>query len=232
MLKHCCICGGGFSARPSDKRTTCGRPECRAERRRQQFVEFRAKYEEYRKQHHVTVAYEICGKPMELLACKIGHKRTCSDECRRELKRRNGLAQFGGGKQLVKQCCICGKTFRTSPSVDHKTCSSKCRRELMRRIGSGNDLTCMQTGHDVSPVCQTDERHFAAKTWKLRGPDGNVYEFRNLAHFVRSHLDLFSPEHRKKCGQTIHATVMLGQLRPDRSRPVGSWSGWTWADDE
>ena len=231
MLKHCCICGAEFFSKPSDKRTTCGRQECRAERRRQQFVECRAKYEEYRKQRHVTVTCEICGKPFELLSCKIGHKRTCSDECRSELKRRNGLAQFDGGKQLVKNCCVCGKTFRTSPSVDQKTCSNQCRRELMRRIGSGNNLTEMRTGRDNSPVCQTDERHFAAKNWKLRGPDGNVYEFRNLAHFVRTHRELFSPEHLKKSGGKIYAIHLLGCLRPERKKMIHSWCGWSWVEE-
>ena len=228
MIKHCCICNAEFSARPSDKRSTCGKPYCRAERRRQQLVEFRQQYEEYRQQHHVVVPCEICGKPMERLASKIVHKRTCSDECRRELKRRNGLSQFGGGKQLKKKCEICGKIFRTSPSVDKKTCSSKCRSKLMQRIGNGNDLTRMQTGHAESQICQANEQHFAAKIWQLRGPDGNVYEFRNLAHFVRTHLGLFSPEHRKKCGNSIYATIILGRLRPDRANPIASWNGWTW----
>ena len=231
MIKYCCICGCEFIRRPSDKRTTCGRPECRAERKRQQYLEFQAKYNDYRKQHRVTVPCEICGKPMELLACKIGHKRTCSEECRRELKRRNGLAQFGGGKQLVKKCCICGKTFRTSPSVDQKTCSNKCRRELMRSIGNQNDLTGMRIGHDAAPICQPDERHFAAKIWKLRLPNGTIHEFKNLAHFVRTHQHLFSSDQLYRNGSAINAAVMLGKLRPGRAMTIGSWFGWTWADE-
>lgn len=38
MQKICLICGMEYSASPSRKRTTCGRPECVSERRRQTHV--------------------------------------------------------------------------------------------------------------------------------------------------------------------------------------------------
>ena len=224
MEKYCCICGKIFISKPSDKRTTCGRPECRAERKRQQYAEFRSKYEDYRKKHHITVPCEICGKPIELLACKIGHKRTCSAECRKKLKRRNGLSQFGGGKQLIKKCCICGKNFRTSPSINKKTCSAECRRRQMHAIGELRDLDKMNIGKQNSPRCQPDENYFAAKNWQLRSPDGTIYKFRNLANFARKNTELFENMAPRKIA------ILLGALRPERAKKINSWHGWTWAE--
>ena len=229
MKKFCIICGREFSCRPSDRRTTCGLPACRTERKRQQFAELQQHYAEYRKQHRVTVACAVCGRLMELMTCRVGHRQCCSQACSRELRRRNGLAQFGGGKQEVRTCVICGKSFRVSPSSSNSTCSPGCRRRRMSQVGATHDLTEMQRGKRAAANCQPDQRHFAAKFWRLRAPDGTIYEFKNLAHFVRSHPALFEPEHLRLCSGHLYATLMLGALRPDRARSIPSWRGWRWA---
>lgn len=87
-----------------------------------------------------------------------------------------------------------------------------------------------------NPKLQATEQHIAAKMWRLRAPDGSLYEFRNLKKFVREHETLFSPddviwkEMNGKANQAwCRAFQSLGRLRPTSSKNIPEWCGWTWA---
>ena len=87
-----------------------------------------------------------------------------------------------------------------------------------------------------NPKLRATEQHIAAKMWRLRAPDGLLYEFRNLKKFVREHEQLFSPddviwkEMNGKANQAwCRAFQSLGRLRPTSSKHIAEWFGWTWA---
>lgn len=232
MKKYCCICGGEFSARPSDKRTTCGKPECRASRRDQQIAEAQNAAEAAKSARRVIVVCPICGEQSLRSLSRANHKKTCGRrKCEIELRRRNGLAQFGDCKQH-RICPECGLEFRTAPSSPQKTCGRReCISSYISATASGYDLSPMKSAHDASPDCQPDEKNAWSKYWSVRSPSGEVFRFQNLAHFVRSHRDFFTADElRIMSGQAIYAAMGIGMLRPDRARHIGSWHGWTWEE--
>jgi hypothetical protein len=88
-----------------------------------------------------------------------------------------------------------------------------------------------------NPKLQATDQHIAAKLWRLRGPDGNLYEFRNLKKFVREHENLFEAddviwkEMNGKANQAwCRAFQALGRLRPTSSKHLAEWHGWRWVD--
>jgi len=148
-----------------------------------------------------------------------------------ELRRRNGLTQFGDCKER-RVCPECGREFRVSPSSRRVTC---CRRECISahisHTAAGYDLSPMSTGRATSPICQPDEKNASAKKWSVRAPNGEVFQFRNLAHFVRTHRGLFADDElRPLANGTPYAAFGIGLLRPSRARRAESWHGWTWAE--
>lgn len=93
----------------------------------------------------------------------------------------------------------------------------------------------MQRGIAASPLLQPDERHVNAREWALVAPDGTIYRFRNLRHFIREHQDLFTADELRLSGNSRNnflASFKLGHLRPGAKHPYESWHGWRWADDE
>ena len=68
----------------------------------------------------------VCGKTFP---ANRKNQKTCSDECRKEFRRRNALQykrkRFGETRQYTKTCVICGKTFVTNKQFQ-VTCSRAC----------------------------------------------------------------------------------------------------------
>jgi hypothetical protein len=85
-----------------------------------------------------------------------------------------------------------------------------------------------------SPVCRPDERNQHAADWSLCDPWGNVHNFRNLAHFVREHRDLFLPDDLViRYRSNSRALAGLRLLRPEcKPKPRTRWKDWTWAADK
>ena len=88
-----------------------------------------------------------------------------------------------------------------------------------------------------NPKLQATDQHIAAKMWRLKAPDGNVYEFRNLKKFVREHEDIFDADDvvwkdmNGKANQAwCRAFQALGRLRPTSSKHLAEWHGWRWVD--
>ena len=77
---------------------------------------------------------------------------------------------------------------------------------------------------------------------RLRDPNGKIWEFRNLTHFVREHGHLFTEEDVKwsPTGKVIPGKIPTMRCRASsgllslygRIHSVGAWKGWTRADSQ
>ena len=105
-------------------------------------------------------------------------------------------------------------------------------RVTRRTPNSSQEIEAFKRMVKARPDMKPDERHFRARVWRIRSPENRVFEFKNLAKFIRDHPELFLPEDviapvsnkRKKC----HAYGGLNSISPRLKRNVGSWKGWTW----
>ena len=84
------------------------------------------------------------------------------------------------------------------------------------------------------PGYSPTESHYCAINWIFRSPDNVVYEFKNLANFVRNHPELFAPEDLIKKHNKCNAVNGLSSLKPYRRNGEpkklvnGTWKGWSW----
>jgi hypothetical protein len=88
------------------------------------------------------------------------------------------------------------------------------------------------------PKFQKGEQHFRSSIWRFRSPKNVVYEFKNLAEFLRTHGNLFDIKDLqwKRFGTSdlCNAYKCLSGLRPHLSngtpkqKVAGSWKGWRW----
>jgi hypothetical protein len=88
------------------------------------------------------------------------------------------------------------------------------------------------------PQFQKGEKHIRAIIWRLRSPSNQVYEFRNLAEFVRQNTGLFHVDDvqwcRRGAGELCRAYSGISSLRPyladgtPRKRVSSTWKGWRW----
>ena len=229
MIKKCAICGAEYKAAPSALGVTCGRIECKRERRSRAC----AAMWEKREREHIKKSCIVCGKDFIVRPCEAAVFVTCSSiPCRREAQRQKMIARWSTRPKYT--CVICGKSFFASPSAHVRTCSSKkCIKELHRRDAAGRPhmLEVMRAGVKKSPILQPDEKHINARDYALRAPDGAVYQGRNLSLFVREHANFFEDFDMRPMSDTTYAASMLSTLRPTRKRPHREWKGWTWADD-
>lgn len=111
--------------------------------------------------------------------------------------------------------------------------AERISKALRRSPKLNASLERMHEAHRRSPRTAPGEANANAKEWRLRAPDGSEHTFRNLALFIRTHLDLFDPgdiePKRAGRGTTTRASIQLGTLRPSEGpsqRP--SWKGWRW----
>jgi hypothetical protein len=82
----------------------------------------------------------------------------------------------------------------------------------------------------ISPLTGRFETNNRAIVWFLRSPSNVTYQFRNLAHFIRNHSELFTEYELgvvNRFGRT-RAQGGLSQLSPHNKHAKGSWHGWTW----
>ena len=90
---------------------------------------------------------------------------------------------------------------------------------------------CRIAGVKASPLSGKFETNSHARRWSLRTPNrAHVFEFLNLAHFIRNHSHLFEPEDLVISAKSTASRAELGlaKLSPRRKNPKGSWKGWQW----
>lgn len=157
----------------------------------------------------------ICGAP-------VHRGKHCSYRC------------AGEAKKHYRECVICGTSFACPPSNGNKTCSRECASALRaqhRADGVYDVATAMMLkGKEASPILQGDEHHINAKVWVIVSPEGQVFECRNLAHWVREHADML-PGTSKQATDGIRK-IKYGALGK-RKKPASTWKGWrllSWGD--
>ena len=86
-----------------------------------------------------------------------------------------------------------------------------------------------------NPKLRATTQHIAAKEWVLQGPDGSVWQFRNLKKFIRDNPALFDEsdvQWKDVPGKTNQAWCRafhaLSRLRPGCSKFLPEWNGWKW----
>lgn len=214
----CAFCGKVFETDAPGTHRTCS-PECVRKLRSKNAKEAAAAR---RANHWLTKTCPICGKVFET---QRGLNRTfCSRKCaeERELPKNSEI------------CVICGRKFFAPKSANRKTCSQQCWKVFLSRSAKQQDLTPMHEGGKRCPLLQSTPKHFRAKEWALRAPDGTKYHFRNLNYFVRTHKELFPPELLREHRRTPFIATRLSTLAPwrqaKRAKQALSVLGWTWAD--
>src|SRR5260370_26772388 len=83
-------------------------------------------------------------------------------------------------------------------------------------------------------IAQRGPGHPCEKPWRLRSPDNQVFIFKNLRHFVRTHQHLFEPEDliKRSYGARSRACAGIYRLSPRSKNQVDRWKNWTWLDNE
>lgn len=216
-MRTCCICGS-----PAKRKcVTCASPACQTARRSQVMV---VRHAEAGKR--ISRPCAVCGKVFTFPRCEEGHRATCGPVCREAYRQQNAI-QREDKRANRKTCTICGASFKSPPSdlrvmtCGRPACHATARAEV---VPTPESIRLMLEGARRSPILQPDEHHINAKSWSLRAPDGIVYRFRNLKHFIRQNPGLFG-----RGEAAARAFAGLGNLSPDRKNQRGSWHGWTWA---
>lgn len=154
----------------------------------------------------------VCGKEKP-----NGNKYYCSKKC------------MGLGKQGYKKCVVCGKEFKESNKSPVVCCSHKCshiHRQQMHENGIYDDsIQKMRIGFSEKIEAIGAENHWIAKYWEIQSPCGEIYECKNLMHFIKTHPDLFDGTAKQAYDgfQKIKATITGSRKR----NPSRSWKGWT-----
>lgn len=117
--------------------------------------------------------------------------------------------------------------------------NSQKLKESARRI-SFEFRSKAQESRSKNPRHQKGQFHIASKHWRLRDFKGRIYEFVNLANFIRENPGLFDENdtqwHRPpgKTSSICRAYSGLSSIRPfpvktrSKRKVAGSWKGWTW----
>lgn len=156
----------------------------------------------------------ICGKPTGR------NKYCCSMLC------------YSKFRQHYKVCPICGKVFPSPPTETVKTCGNpNCSKQYRSQLHSSGTYDASvgrwQTGKDKFWAEHTGEKHVNARHWVIQDPDGNEYEFDNLAFWAREHADMLPGSPRQFAdGIRIIKKSFLGK----RKRAVHQYKGWRLID--
>lgn len=84
----------------------------------------------------------------------------------------------------------------------------------------------------LNPKLQGTPVHIRALNWIVRDPANRVHQFKNLALFIRTNPDLFSPEDvvwvKRGNGMNCRAMSGISSIRPTCRKVRPTWKGWTW----
>lgn len=83
--------------------------------------------------------------------------------------------------------------------------------------------------HNYGRAARDNPKHFNAKHWVIRSPEGIIYEFDNLQMWCRANESLFLPDDKPDAKLPLwHRAVsgFNGMIRRDR-KAQHAWKGWT-----
>lgn len=119
---------------------------------------------------------KVCGKS------KGRNKYFCSKACESKYR------------QHQRICPVCGKLFDASPANDTVCCSPECssihRKQLHKNGKYDSAIIKWQNEKEKFFEEHTGEKHINAKHWKIKAPDGQIYDCQNLMYFIRENSDL------------------------------------------
>lgn len=193
-------------------------------------------WKEGRKLYH-EAACERCGELFVFHASRP--RKTCSRKCLVETIK----AKTPRGRPIVRHthtCPICGKsiTLRGHERATRRlvTCGAeKCTSELRSRQSA--HLTsrfpewdeARRAAVSASPLAGPFATNASAKPYRLISPDGQCFEGRNLALFVRDHAELFDEDDlAENSAFGPRAYTSLARLDPARKHHRTAWKGWRW----
>ena len=128
----------------------------------------------------------------------------------------------------LRLCVICGSEFETSPTNETFTCSKECAHAYRSDFSKSQKyIDQLNKAHEVRKtlpyMCATEE-FIRAKSWKIKSPDGQVYECRNLMLWLREHSDMLDGTVKQAWdGITKIKYTMQGK----RKNKLYQWKGWT-----
>lgn len=147
-----------------------------------------------------------------------------------------------------KICAVCGRRFASPPSDKTVTCSRECSsihrsrthkgkrnqwsdesRAKLRAAGQTANLKLGTPAAKMSPISGAVETNRNAKHWVLKSPENMLYEFDNLALFIRQHPEFFSNPKSAHTALISAASCVKESTTPHsrRGRAVTQYKGWT-----
>jgi hypothetical protein len=117
--------------------------------------------------------------------------------------------------------------------------------EHLRRLDEGRKKWVMTASADEKAKLHEAKRrlvnskgpqHELALCWSLRSPNGDVFQFKNLVHFVRTNRSLFSEYEleERTYGKNLSVPRIVRQLialSPRNKHPRETVRGWRWHID-
>jgi hypothetical protein len=93
---------------------------------------------------------------------------------------------------------------------------------------SPEHLAALRDGLLTSPKSGPYASHSRAKQWRLTGPDGREYQFRNLALFVRERVAQFDTTLPNGSAMAYQGLL---RLRPGHVHETVEFYGWRWSGE-
>lgn len=135
----------------------------------------------------------------------------------------------------MKICVVCGKPFNCPPSSEKVCCSRECSHILReRRIKAGIYTDSIHRANRLTrlnPKMQRGTENRNAKAWRIKSPDGTVYECYNLLDWLRRHAYMLDGTPQQAWDGIAK---MKYSMQGKRKHPSSQWKGWNllaWGDD-
>jgi hypothetical protein len=149
---------------------------------------------------------------------------------------------------ITRKCLICGAEFTCYPSDKRVTCGRpECVRENRRKSHKGvsnhwgeaarrkksaqgltDNLRAGTPAARKSPIAGRFETNREAKFWRVRSPEGKIYEFTNLRLWARDNCELFGkPKSELSAQQIAHGfySVYMAQRGVGLHHTI-TYKGW------
>ena len=148
---------------------------------------------------------------------------------------------------MIRQCIVCGKDFKCSPSDKTVTCSKECSRinksrthqgkknvwnsesrERLRELGQTDNLLKGAEAAKKSPKSGRFETNVNAIVWKLTSPEGKVYICRNLRLWARNNCSLFGLDNTEESFKKIYAGLRHAKrgFEGKKTAKTCTYKGW------
>ena len=148
---------------------------------------------------------------------------------------------------MIRECVVCGKGFKCSPSDKTVTCSKECSRinkprthkgksnqwseESRRRLSERGKTANLKKGTEAalkSPRAGRYETNINAKEWHIVSPEGKHFRFKNLCNWARNNCGLFGMDATEESAVRIEKGLQhakAGELGKEYAN-TNMYKGW------